>query len=74
MPASRAPPSSRNLKRDELSKLIDFEHTYKSLVQSIKTYFEGEVLNFNRSRDTKKEYKSIEDFAPESLLRQMKEE
>ena len=65
------PARIKDLKVTELEELESFEHKYQKLKFSIKTYFEGEVLNFNKSQ-AKKDHKTIEDFAPASLLDMIK--
>ena len=67
------PARIKDLKRTELQELISFDHKYQKLRFSIKTYFEGEVLNYNKTL-AKKDQKTIEDFAPEVLLAMMKNE
>ena len=67
------PARVKDLKRTELQELISFDHKYQKLRFSIKTYFEGEVLNYNKAQ-AKKDQKTIEDFAPEVLLAMMKNE
>ena len=53
-----------------LSKFSQYETKFKTLAKSIKTHFEGEMMSFNKNCTSKKDFRTIHDVAPPTLIEQ----
>lgn len=66
---NKLPTMARELTAQGLQELQSFEQRFKALAQSVKTHFEGEVLNYNKSKDSKKDHVKMNELVPESLMK-----
>ena len=53
-----------------LSEFSQYETKFKTLAKSIKTHFEGEMMSFNKNCTSKKDYRTIHEVAPPTLIEQ----
>ena len=64
------PTQAKSMDADTLENFSRYEEKFKSLARSVKTHFEGELLNFNKTVSNKKEFRTLEDVAPSTLIEQ----
>ena len=62
------PTQAKSMDADTLENFSRYEEKFKSLARSVKTHFEGELLNFNKTVSNKKEFRTLEDVAPSTLI------
>ena len=64
------PTQAKSMDADTLENFSRYEEKFKTLARSVKTHFEGELLNFNKSCTSKKDFRTLEDVAPSTLIEQ----
>ena len=64
------PDLAKTMTADTLDKFTRYEAKFKTLARSVKTHFEGEQLNFNKSCTSKKDFRTLEEVAPSTLIEQ----
>ena len=64
------PSLAKTMTADTIEKFTRYEAKFKTLARSVKTHFEGELLNFNKNITNKKEFRTLEDVAPSTLIEQ----
>ena len=64
------PSLAKTMTADTLDKFTRYEAKFKTLARSAKTHFEGELLTFNRNITNKKDFRTLEDVAPSTLIEQ----
>ena len=64
------PTQAKSMDAATLSEFSQYETKFKSLAQSIKTHFEGEMMSFNKNCSSKKDFRTINDVAPPTLIEQ----
>ena len=55
---------------DTLANFSRYEEKFKSLANSVKTHFEGELWNFNKNITNKKEFRTLKEITPSALIEQ----
>ena len=64
------PIQAKSMDAGTLAECSQYEEKFKTLARSVKTHFEGELLNFNKSCTSKKDFRTLGEVAPSTLIEQ----